>query len=197
MIVGLNGLKGSGKDTVGEYLERAYGFTRASFAALLKKSAAALFDIDVDLWEKLKNDDRARVRLYRTYDSDGVPNATEVYADMSVREFLQRYGTEAHRDVFGDNFWVDALFSELGSTYYGPDIVITDTRFENEITAVWGRDGVVVQIDRGLPAVDGHRSEILPAAVDARIRNQGDFEQLYAAVDEWATRMGLKKVTNV
>lgn len=200
MIIGINGFKGAGKNEVGSYLEREYGVTLAAFADLLKQSAAACFGFEVDVWEKLKNDPRARVVVYREYDTPGVPGAREVFADISVRQFLQNYGTEAHRDVFGDNFWVDALFERLGDIYYGPAVAITDTRFENEIMAIDGRDGVTIRVDRGRAHdPDVHRSEAEPPAdlISATIFNHGSLEDLYRKVDEWAKIVGLRRVQRV
>ena len=34
---------------------------------------------------------------------------------MTFREFLQRYGTEAHRDVFGKDFWLEYTLPANGS----------------------------------------------------------------------------------
>ena len=59
-FVGLNGAKGSGKDTVGQYLVERYDYTRVSFADLLKQSAAALFGVEPELWDELKNDPDGR-----------------------------------------------------------------------------------------------------------------------------------------
>lgn len=201
MIIGINGFKGAGKNEVGSYLEREYGVTLAAFADLLKQSAAACFGFEVDVWEKLKNDPRARVVVYREYDTPGVPGAREVFADISVRQFLQRYGTEAHRDVFGDDFWVDALFEKIGpGAWDEEDVAITDTRFENEIKEIDRHDGVTIRVDRGRAHdPDAHRSEAVPSGslLDATIPNHGSLEDLYREVDKWAERIGLRRVTNV
>lgn len=190
MIIGLNGFKGSGKDTVGRYLTDRYHFRTASFAGLLKESAAALFGVEPVLWERLKNDPEARVRLSRTYSGDGFIDAEEVYSDISVREMLQRYGTEAHRQVFADDFWIRELFARLdaeagfGGSGWG-DVAFTDARFDNELSAIRAVGGVNFRIERGTGDGDGHASEALPRAdlIDAIILNTGTFEQLYAEVD--------------
>lgn len=36
MIIGITGVAGSGKDTAADYLVSKYGFTKVSFAAILK-----------------------------------------------------------------------------------------------------------------------------------------------------------------
>src|SRR3954469_23707179 len=108
MIVALTGFKGSGKDTVAAELIKNHGFERRSFADSLKRSAAALFNILPSEWEVLKNDDTAYVSIGHKGEPEGL--ASHMWSptrELTVREFLQRYGTESHRDIFGSMFWVD------------------------------------------------------------------------------------------
>lgn len=190
MIVGINGFKGSGKDTIGAYLVEKYGFERKSFAAKLKESAASLFNIDPNKWEKWKNDPTMRVMLYKAnedepweVESDGDP---DYYANtISVRQFLQRYGTEAHRDVFGDDFWV---YHGLEDVSLRKDYVLTDARFENELEAIKELGGYNIRVIRsGFGDIDTHASEVVPPAhlIDYEIENNGTIENLYERVDEF------------
>ncbi len=175
-VIGLAGRKGSGKDTVGQYLVERYGYTRMSFAAPLKDSAAALFGIDAVEWETLKNTGRSDIILRR-------PDKESVR--LTAREFLQRYGTEAHRDVFGQQFWTDQLIAQLRP---GRKYVVTDARFENECRALREVGGRIVVIDRpGTDADDTHASETLPpeAIVDVWLTNDGTIEELQRAVDSY------------
>jgi deoxynucleotide monophosphate kinase-like protein len=182
MLVGLNGFKGSGKDTVGEYLNKSYGFERLSFAAKLKESAAALFDIDPILWEGWKNDPNARVELVMAGNGGKLlPNTRPI----TIREFLQRYGTEAHRSVFGADFWVDYALKGVDPN---KNFVFTDARFENELSRIKSLGGYNVQILRPeLINKDNHASEVPPplTLIDYQIDNIGDFEDLYDRVDEF------------
>lgn len=207
MIIGLSGKKSSGKNTVGEYLERAYGFQCISFAAKLKESAAALFDIPPWVWDALKNDPSATVRL--STDSPG-----QVH-DMTVRTFLQRYGTEAHRDVFGDDFWVDALLGDKRQAletedgqivgYIANDKIqrnnyaVTDARFDNELRAIRQLGGKNIYIERpGTDETDTHASELKPSPdlIDVTLYNTGPLDFLYLTVDKLAENvLGLERRT--
>ncbi len=186
MIVGIAGLKGSGKDTAGAYLVERYGFVRKSFAEPLKTSAAAALGIPAEWWETDKNDPNVKV----IYDRG---NETVV---LTAREFLQRYGTEAHRDVFGKGFWTDQLLDKLAD--YDPDeidFVITDMRFLNETEAVRNAGGITFLIDRpGVADGDGHASEELPPEnlIDYVIPNEGSLADLYEALDEAVTLARLR-----
>lgn len=81
MLVGISGKKSVGKDTVGHWLEVKHGFTRVSFAALLKKQAKRLG------WTGRK-DDKGRKLLQdlgmiaRVYDED-------FWIDEVFREMLK------------------------------------------------------------------------------------------------------------
>jgi len=180
VLVGLNGFKNSGKDTVGDYLVEEYGFERLSFAAKLKDSAAALFNIDPILWEVWKNDPDARVVLSNR--AGKILNRT---TPISVREFLQRYGTEAHREVFGQDFWVDHALKGVDPN---KNFVFTDARFENELSRIKSLGGYNVQILRPeLINQDSHASEVPPPRhlIDYELVNNASFEDLYVQVDDF------------
>lgn len=178
MLIGLNGFKSAGKNVVGDYLVEQYGFTIVSFAALLKQSAAALFGFEPEIWDEWKNSDAAVVAVF---DADGNEHTV-----VTARKFLQRYGTESHRDVFGYDFWVEQAFKGLNTTTYAR-YVFTDARFENELQAIYAKGGKNIQIVR--PETDGlsggHASEIRPNEIylDAVIYNTGTLDNLYDRVD--------------
>ncbi len=176
MLIGLNGSKGSGKGTVGEYLVENYGFTRLSFADKLKQSAGLLFGLDPVMWDEWKNDPDITVVIKRV----AVP-----LKEMSARYFLQRYGTESHRNVFGDDFWVDALLKDF-DPFDGQNYVITDARFANELKRIRQLGGYNVSIRRRRDvSEDSHVSEAPPPPIyiDAWIDNDGTFQRLYNQVD--------------
>ena len=189
MLVGLNGFKGSGKDTVGEYLVREYSFEKLSFAAKLKESAASLFNIPVEYWEDLKNDENVVIEIeVNKHTTEG----EDIVASVTAREFLQRYGTEAHRDVFGQDFWVDHALKGVDPN---KNFVFTDARFENELQRIKSLGGYNVQILRPeLTNEDSHASEVPPPRhlIDYAIVNGSDFESLYNQVDDFVDFLKLE-----
>jgi len=191
VLIGITGFKGSGKDTFAERLIEKYDFKKLSFAAKLKESAAKLFDIDIEVWEKLKNDSRASITIKGDYydNSDRSPDQILVpgfLSTVSARTFLQRYGTEAHRDIFGQDFWVEHAFK--GINHLNENFVIPDCRFDNEIDKISSLDGIVVRIIRdGLENNDTHASELPPPAnkVDYIVENNGTIQELHQKADEF------------
>ena len=143
MIIGLVGLIGSGKGTVGDILEESYGFKKQSFAGPLKDATATVFN-----WPRhLLEGDTPESREWReTVD----PYWTEQLGyEVTPRLAMQKMGTEAGRDVFGDKIWVTALKSRIDNDALNLDHVITDVRFPNEIDIIreWG--GKVYRVKRG------------------------------------------------
>lgn len=164
-IIGLSGRAAAGKDTVFEFIrewgedqgqmkaENEIAVARDAFADRLKRSAAHAFGVfndEIDFCDRLKQ------RESSVY----VAMAEGSTIRVSGREFLQFYGTEAHRDVFGHDFWIEALFDfqDAPAAYASgrgqPDVlVITDCRFPNEAQAVRVRGGEVWEVRR--PDHDG------------------------------------------
>jgi hypothetical protein len=176
MIIGLSGAKGSGKDAVAKILVENYNYKRIAFADKLKESAAALLDLDIKDWESLKNEDSCIM----LYGEDG-----NAFGALNFRTFLQRYGAEAHRDVFGPDFWVD--YALKGINPISQDYVVTDCRFENEINKIHSFDGVIVRIQRdGVDVSDTHVSEIPPQThlIDYFFDNNGTLEDIELGVDD-------------
>lgn len=199
MIIGLTGLKGSGKDTVGAYLVKEHSFERRSFADSLKRSFAALFDIPMWEIENWKNDDNVYITVGNKNTVD-VDRSTLGEASLMIphdmwspirehtfREALQRYGTESHRDIFGENFWVDQTLPVEGF-YSGRSIVVTDVRFHNEAQRIKDIGGHVIKILRPDTTVqsDLHVSEVEQFNIhqDYKITNDNTIENLYEQVEE-------------
>lgn len=144
MIIGLNGRMQSGKDTVANILQAAYSnVERVAFADKLKDSAAAALQITRDQLEELK--------LHGTIQISSLfmdqPNVKMLLKEISGREYLQYYGTEAHREIFGDGFWVEQALDNQ-QVADGTILVVTDMRFPNEISAILDRGGIAVKIRR-------------------------------------------------
>jgi hypothetical protein len=176
MIIGLSGIKGSGKDTVGAYLLKEHGFERKAFADPLKKSIAALFDIPFKDVDTLKIDNEAKVEVTTSL-------GLGLHSGLSFREFLQRYGTEAHREIFGFDFWLDQTLP-MGGYYPGRAIVVTDVRFRNEAERVRALGGinwlVLRETVRPEETTPQHSSEVCDYLdlIDHGIDNNGTIDEL-------------------
>lgn len=198
MLIGLAGGIGAGKDTAFERIKVLFPdheVVRVSFAAKLKQSAAALFGLDDTFIESEKRNPKCLVQVVDDEDC-GIT--------LTFRQFLQRYGTEAHRDIFGDNFWVDAALP-LDFDHTGKIVCVTDARFGNELQRIVDLDGINILLDAEQEVAStteaAHASEtsvdmsLIGHTIDNRTRGDG-FEaldrQLHEALDSNLQKVGAK-----
>jgi hypothetical protein len=188
MLLGLNGQIGAGKDAVYEraaVLAASLGVPtpeRVAFADKLKLAAARALGVDVDTLESMKRDEKARVKLerFRPETSEHPADPPNFMHSITVRQYLQLFGTEVGRQVFGDTFWVDqCLAPNLDHT--GRLIIVTDCRFPNEAQRVRELGGIVVRVTNGPLNTEGHASEqvLEDSLIDFEIDNS-------IRGDEWA-----------
>lgn len=227
MIIGINGKIGSGKDTVGSIIQYLTAedtgqfclgriqsgksieghhnstFKIKKFAGKLKTTASLLTGIDV---EKFEDQEFKKTNLGPEWDTE-----LEYVIPMTVREFLQKLGTEAMRDGLHTNVWVNALFADYkeqpnkavaeflaaeglsqsmnaGQTEL-PNWIITDMRFPNEMEAVELRKGVTIKVVRPGTSVGTHPSETAldDAYFDHVISNNGTIQDLVEKVRQILT----------
>jgi hypothetical protein len=141
-IIGICGFIGSGKDTAADYLVNFHEFRRDSFAATLKDAVAAVFGWDRELLEGRTKQAREWREQVDTWWATrlNMPNLTP-------RLVLQLWGTEVCRRAFHDDIWIASLEARLRNAR--DNIVISDCRFPNEITAIKNAGGKVIWVQRG------------------------------------------------
>lgn len=192
MIIGVNGKIGSGKDTVGKIIQyltaneevkkiktleewldsddlngRDFNWKIKKFAGKLKQIASLLTGIPI---EKFEDQEFKKTLLGEEWNTrfpyENSNNGNGEIHQYSVREFLQKLGTEAMRDGLHTNVWVNALFADYKPTqmvssfpppateeeYIAqqgyPDWIITDMRFPNEMEAVVEKGGITIRVVR-------------------------------------------------
>jgi len=219
MIIGVNGYSGSGKDTVGKllqvlhcskvystitiddvlndysthqwWLEEKSGWEIKKWAGKLKTMASLLTGIPKKMFEdqEFKHTELGPEWSYKKV------NETGEYFDtrMTVRELLQRLGTDALREGLHENTWVNALMSDYIDTYditkdatALPNWIITDTRFPNEAQAIKNAGGIVIRVDRpGVKAINTHPSETAldDWKFDYKIMNGSDIASLMFSLE--------------
>jgi len=179
-IIGISGLKQSGKDTAAQYLVKNFGFTRVAFADPIKDQMYIL-----NPWVKT-NDEHTSLRLASVVDAAGWDRAKEEY--LEIRRLLQIYGTEVARDSFGADIWVNSAFRQIQSKNL-KNIVITDVRFQNEIEAIRKYGGKLIKIKSNRTITnDDHVSEqdLPDSKFDSIVINNGTIEDLYISVEKLA-----------
>jgi hypothetical protein len=172
--IGFSGWARSGKDTAADYAIKNYGYTKASFAEPIRE---ALFRLN----PKINVGGFSQASLATAVKSFGWEDLKTFSVD--VRPLMQRLGTEVGREMFGDNFWVEAALDRIPD---GAKVVFSDVRYPNEADSIKALGGQIYRINRdGVGPANGHPSEtaLNDYAFDGRIDNSGTVEQLYGQID--------------
>lgn len=187
------------------WLEDQSGWEIKKFAGKLKQIGSILTGIPV---EKFEDQEFKKTELgpewttidynYR-YSGAYIPNTsipveiTEVNKPMTVRDFLQKLGTDGLRTGLHPNVWVNALMADYNLIEYNddeqghyPNWIITDTRFPNEAIAIKSRGGIIIRIDRPyVKPINNHPSEIGLDEwnFDYKIANMSDLTSLMFTIE--------------
>jgi hypothetical protein len=195
MLIGFHGRKQAGKDTAYQRLTELFmhgsahpvSVERVSFADLLYRSAAAALGVTVEELYRWKVDDTVRIAIQQWTDyGEGVWKTLHT---LNFRQYLQYYGTEAHRDIFGSDFWVDAVDLRHDPHHFGASrfLVVTDVRFVNEAEAIREYGGVIVELvgpTEVEQAGDTHASETpLPRELVDFVIDNSDRSDSFEALD--------------
>jgi len=141
MIIAICGLQGSGKDTLGSFFIKNYGFVKLSFAGILKDIVAVLFDWDRELLEGSTKESREWRETVDKWWS-----AKLNIQNLTPRWVLQNIGTNVFREHFHQDIWVKSVERQL-SKYN--NVIITDCRFQNEYDMLKSNNAYIIKIIRG------------------------------------------------
>lgn len=155
-----------------------------AFADPLRKGSMAIDPIvghhPLSWWQRLFTGPQV-MRLSDVVNREGWERAKR---HSEVRRFIQRYGTEGGRDVFGYDCWVILARQAIANLLATHSIVVTDVRFENEADLIRELGGVVIRVIRpGLEASnDFHRSERIPFTADYTVLNSDTVQILHEQI---------------
>lgn len=164
--IGLAGLPGCGKDTIGDMLVNHHEYGRHAFAGPVKDMLITGLGVtrgEVDGPDK-------EIPLARL--------------GVSVRTLLQTLGTEWGRNTIDPNLWVEIAAQR--TAYFrqaGIPVVFTDVRFENEAAFVRRIGGAIWHVRRpdNRKVVNMHESNkgiALERGTDSVITNDAGLDQL-------------------
>lgn len=163
MIIGMMGKAGSGKDTVGLFIQHlltTHGTTmRYAFADALKDQISLLLGIP----KSNLYDEHYKKSIFINKNDlsvcmDGFKKSNrEDY--WTLREFMQYFGTDVMQKAFGKNVWINKVNNKIikDNTTYA---IITDVRFKSEYDYVKNNNGIIIKvINPNLESTDAHISE--------------------------------------
>lgn len=190
VILGISGLKGSGKDTIADYLVKNHNFVKVSFADALKDGCKAIFGFnDRQLYGDLKE-------------------VVDKNWKITPRQAMQFVGTDLFRNQIrslipwvDDKFWIQCTLNKIkqiqkNTETRNKNIVIADVRFENEVDAIRQINGSIVNVTRDNLTYNDtceHESEkyIDNLIYAHKIYNNNSLESLYLATENVLTLLGI------
>lgn len=170
MIIGISGKLGSGKNTVASVISQLdSSFIEKAFAYKLKQIVAVLASCPIE----------------DTMTQEGKNTFVEGF-NLTIGEMLQKVGTNALRDHFNENVWINALLIELRKAE--GNYIITDCRFKNEAKAIKDAGGILIRVERPVnPIAEKSNRDLTHASevdlddydgFDHVIINDGDLQSL-------------------
>jgi hypothetical protein len=191
MIIGVNGLKRSGKDELTKYLNLHYHYRVLTFAdPVLEMICALLKNIGLNHKEIL---------YYTTEEKEkDIP-----VIGISYRKLAQKIGTDCGRLLINEKLWVN-IVDYKSSLVKNRNIVVSDVRYDNEAEWVKNRDGFIINVYRDINRTqDDHSSEqgIDRNLIDFYIENNSDnLYDLHKNIDSILSDIALfqnKKINGV
>lgn len=140
MILGICGFAGSGKTTVSNIMVENHGYNQIAFADTLKDLTAIMFGWPRDLLEG----DTPESRLFRE-----TPDkfwSARLERSVTPRWALQTIGTESGRKSIHENIWIFCTEAKIRDY---ENVIISDTRFPNEIKFIRDKGGYIIRVVRG------------------------------------------------
>lgn len=161
ILIGLHGVKRSGKDTTIDFLEEfvaeselGLSAVRRGFADKAKWAFMRQFIPDITMADALAIVDRFKEDPDALISFPGVSIAdgSLMQFNITFRNALAQFATEGARDIYGDDHWVDQLLHPNGvwegEFDYADICTIRDLRFENERQRIHQFGGINIKIRR-------------------------------------------------
>lgn len=191
-LIGIHGKARAGKDTFANFLVENHGFTKMAFADPIKWAVASAFGIP----------------LGEVY-SDEFKTTVHPTWNLTGRQILQQFGTEAMRDTFGRHFWVRRWMMDYSKLRTVSSVVVSDVREEHEAEVIRELGGLIVHLRRdsaGLGGVEGNHSSEAGIKVEERdivIHNNDTLQRLEVEtsnvvyfIQKWADKFGYWNYTH-
>lgn len=156
MLVGIIGLKRSGKNAIAEYLKQNHNFKIYSFAQPLKDACKILFDFTEDQV------------------NGGMKEVVDERYNTTPRKVMQVFGTELFQydiqrhipelnNKIGRGFWTykfQCWYEKELINNTNVNVVVSDVRFLHEESVIRMFEGKIWRVNRpGIPDNDSHPSE--------------------------------------
>jgi hypothetical protein len=177
-IIGITGLKGSGKDTAANFLVEKYDCEIVKFAGPLKDMLRIYLLKYMNEYPYVVEELIEGTRKEEPYKGFG---------GKSTRYVMQTLGTEWGRDLISQSLWTDAALTRIKDVRKHKPVIVSDVRFVNEFTALKKLGATLIRVERDSMKLNTlHPSEtgISALPVDIIIKNNGSLEDLRKEVEK-------------
>lgn len=181
MLIGLNGVSRSGKDSVAAILVRKYGFQQVALATAIRQ---ILLDLN-----PLIEDDNGTIHTLQGLWHDNYKDWDRIKAESrSSVDYMIGLGQSA-RDTIGEDVWLQAAFPSMDYHPQDGHIVVSDIRQPNEVEFLHRWGGELWKVERPeLGAAKRGMDDLLKGIrFDAQIVNDGtlgDLEDIVSLIME-------------
>lgn len=180
--IAIEGLPGTGKDTLAEYIRIKYGYTVLSFCEPLKRIVQQIYGFsDQQLFGPSKYRDEPDLRYKR---ADG--------SYLTPRIALKLFGTEAGRECYESTWYDMGMRKAADANKSGHPWVFTDTRFELQKLRDTGLC-LCVRLKRLGAIASDHASDAhanLPDSFfDLVLSTDGSIEETQGRFDAWLSEV--------
>lgn len=190
-IVGLTAKKGSGKDTLADYLVKKKKYIKLSFAQFIKEASKHMF-----MWDDINFTNENKEKI-------------DTYWGISPRLFLQSFGTQFLRNIPELNsqtlqrfdgvnihgnftYHIKRLNLNINQIYKKNkfiNIVITDIRFKDEYDFVKALGGIIIKINRSNIKINEYSNHVSETNIDnfkpdLYIQNDSTLQNFYYNIDK-------------
>ena len=134
LIIGITGVKHSGKNTVANYLVKKYGFIKRNLSEPLKTVCRSLFNFSNEQVDGEEKD-------IPDIDWFGLtPRETMQFMTTDLRKHMKKLKPEFGENIFIRNF--DQWYKIQTNNY----VVIPDVTFQNEVDYIRSKNGIILKI---------------------------------------------------
>ena len=172
MLIGLCGLKNSGKSTISKFLVQHYNFNEFAFADSLKRACIEIFGLTNE----------------QVFGSFQDKETIDDYWNVSPRVIMQTLGTLV-RNLSKiipnlNHVWIRKIHKKIIELPKNTNIVISDVRYNDEAEMIKKLGGIVIKIERKKinDQKDCHESENQQIISDFIIYNNSSIENLYLQI---------------
>lgn len=194
-IICLSGWKGSGKDTVAEYLHKEYGYQKLSFAKALKDYVSMYYNLP----RSYMDDGKEKERPLMQYPVIGTDSFSATIQELLKSELVSGYWTPraililegSIKRAVHPNFWVSKIINHILTSRI-PKVVITDMRYKSEADSVkslflhkadWSLDFWRISRHTSVDTLDPSERDLDNYRFDVRLSNNATPADLYKLVD--------------